>query len=100
MPRYPDGDRAMTDAERQRKRRARLRQERGQDSSPDAVIDALRKENACLRERDDGRRDQYAALDKAARQEIERLRQEIERLRRQLAASKTRIKNLTMKRRR
>jgi hypothetical protein len=29
MPRPPLGDRAMTDAERQRKRRERLRQERG-----------------------------------------------------------------------
>ena len=49
MPRQPLGDQAMTATERTRKRRERLRQERGPaDQSPAAVIDALRKKNAAL----------------------------------------------------
>jgi hypothetical protein len=47
MGRHPEGERPMTDAERQRKRRARLRE--GRPQTPAAIIDALRKENAKLR---------------------------------------------------
>jgi len=50
MPPEPHGDQPMTDAERQRKRRDRLRQERGiTEQTPAALIDALRNENAALR---------------------------------------------------
>jgi hypothetical protein len=49
MPPKPIGDRPMTATERTRKRRERLRRERGADPSPAAIIDALRKENAALR---------------------------------------------------
>ena len=38
----------LTNAERQRRRRERLRQERG-EQTPAALIDALRKENAAVR---------------------------------------------------
>lgn len=48
MPRRPDGDKAMTGAERQRLWRERLKRERG-TPTPGQVILALRKENAALR---------------------------------------------------
>ena len=56
MGRQPLGEKAMTDAERQRRRRERLR--KGRPQTPAAIIDALRKANAALR------------------REIERLRQD------------------------
>jgi hypothetical protein len=48
MPPRPLGDKPMTATERQRKRRARLKRERGKQT-PGALIYALRKENAALR---------------------------------------------------
>jgi hypothetical protein len=79
----------MTDAERQRKRRERLRQERGPvDRSPAAIIDALRKDNTDLRR-------QLANVVKAApasdelasaRGVIERLRQQVNALKAEIAA--------------
>ena len=88
MPRHALGEKPMTDAERQRKRRERLRQEQGQpDQSPAAMIDALRKENAALRRQLATKADptspaapvQDAKLAQA-RQEIERLKERIRRL--------------------
>jgi hypothetical protein len=77
MPRHPDGDKAMTGAERLRRFRERQRKERGQpdDPSPGATIDALRKENVALR------RQLADAAPAASHQELIEARAEIERLR-------------------
>lgn len=72
----------MTDAERQRRRRELLRRERPE--TPAAIIDALRKENARLRDLNASRRDQLTNVTKAAREEIERLRQDNKRLQEQV----------------
>jgi len=73
MPRQPDGDRAMTSAERQRLYRARLRQARGPRISLREHVEDLRMANAALRK-------QIDVLGQAARQEIEKLRQRIREL--------------------
>ena len=81
----------MTDTERTRKRRERLRQERG-PQSPAAIIDALRKENAALR-RQQATKDEPAAAPKATdadrrklESELLKVRLENDRLREQLSA--------------
>jgi hypothetical protein len=51
MPRLPLGDRAMTDAERQRKRRERLRQERGPALTDRQKLIEAQKEIERLRQR-------------------------------------------------
>ena len=89
MPRHALGDKPMTDAERQRKRRERLRQERGQvDPSPTAIIDGLRKENAELRRQLAAGPTDDQSLTKA-RAEIVRLQERIRRLEAALAAHKS-----------
>ncbi len=75
----------MTDAERQRKRRERLRQERGPvDPSPAAIIDALRKENAALRRQVAG-----AATAAPVQDELVKARAEIDSLRKKLMAAQS-----------
>ena len=62
MPRHPLGETAMTDAERQRKRRERLRKERG----PTIMVETLWAEIGLL-----------AGELAAARAEIARLKQQL-----------------------